>query len=130
MQKLSFIFFIVTLVLFTSCAKEKEDLLRGTWERVNVENIEDPYFYEWLFDQGELTMYRRLKTNPSVATVMDRGFYVLETTPFRTTLKLIDTSNDIWNEKWDVIRLDDQQLIIKLDIVGGVLLREFVKKSE
>lgn len=129
MNKYSVILLFLTLPLFfSSCSKEKEDLLQGTWERVNVENINDPYTYEWVFDGGELTMYRRLKSNPSILNVTDTGFYLLETTPLRTTLQLVETSNEVWNEKWDVVKLDDGQLIIKLDIVGGILLREFVKK--
>ncbi len=130
MNKYYIILLALTLPLvFSSCSKDKEDLLRGTWERVNVENINDSYSYEWVFNEGELTMYRRLKTDPSVFTVTDRGFYLLENTPLNTTLQLIDISIGVWNEKWDVIKLDGEQLIIKLDIVGGVLLREFVKKN-
>jgi hypothetical protein len=130
MNKILFTLSFIVLLLAFSCTKENEDLLRGTWERVNVENIEDPYLYEWVFDEGELIMYRRLKSDPAVATITDRGFYVLETNPIRTTLQLVDTSNSVWNEKWDVIRLNSEQLIIKLDIEGGVLLREFTKKTD
>ncbi|TVQ15609.1 MAG: hypothetical protein EA361_05560 [Bacteroidetes bacterium] len=126
-------YYIILLALalplvFSSCSKDKEDLLQGTWERVNVENINDPYSYEWVFNEGELTMYRRLKSDPSVFNVTDRGFYLLENTPLKTTLQLVETSNEVWNEKWDVVKLDDGQLIIKLDIVGGIIMREFVKK--
>ncbi len=130
MNKFLFILSVMALMLAFSCTKENEDLLRGTWERINVADIDDPYFYEWVFDEGELIMYRRLKTDPAVATITDTGFYVLETNPLRTTLQLVDTSNEAWNEKWDVVRLDTEQLIIKLDIEGGVVMREFAKKSE
>ena len=112
-----------------SCGKDREDLLRGTWERVNVEDINDPYSYEWVFDLGEVTIYRRLKENPSDVAQINHGFYLLETTPVKTTLKLIDTSNTTWNDRWDVITLNNNHLIIKLDIVGGVLYFEFEKKS-
>ncbi|MFP4065504.1 MAG: hypothetical protein ACLFS0_08400 [Bacteroidales bacterium] len=120
--------FLSTSFLFSSCSKEKEDVLQGTWERVNIENINDPYTYEWVFSEGELTMYRRLKSDPSDFTITDSGFYLLEATPLKTTLQLVETSNEIWNEKWDVVKLDDGQLVIKLDIEGGIIMREFVKK--
>lgn len=128
-MKLQFLLLVAfTLTLgMTSCTKDKADLLSGRWERVNVANINDPYTYEWLFDNGELTMLRRPKNQPNLQTVTDRGFYLLETNPIRTTIQLLETSNEIMNERWDVIRLDNEQLIIKLDIVGGVLLYEFVK---
>lgn len=120
--------FLTFPLFFSSCSKDNEDLLQGTWERVNVENINDPYSYEWVFNEGELTMYRRLKSNPSIVTVTDTGFYLLETRPLKTTLQLVETSNEVWNEKWDVVTLDNGQLIIKLDIEGGIIMREFVKK--
>ena len=122
-------YFIIILLSFalTSCMKDKAELLSGTWERVNVENINDPYTHEWVFDNGELIIQRRLKSQPTLSTVSDRGFYLLETNPLKTTLQIMETSNEIMNESWDVIKLDNEQLIIKLDIVGGVLYREFVK---
>lgn len=122
-------FFAILVLVFSSCSKDHEDLLQGTWEWVNVENINDPHTYEWNFEAGDLTMYRRLKTDPSVVSVTDSGYYLLENNPLRTTLQLVDTSNEIWNEKWVVIKLDNEQLIINLDIEGGVLYREFVKKN-
>ncbi len=129
MNKYYVILLFLTLpVFFSSCSKDEEDLLQGTWERVNVENINDPYTYEWVFSGGELTMYRRLKSNSSILTITDTGFYLLETRPLKTTLQLVETSNEVWNEKWDVVKLDDGQLIIKLDIEGGIIMREFVKK--
>lgn len=129
MNKYTIFLLLLSLpVFFSSCSKDKEDVLQGTWERVNVENINDPYTYEWVFSEGEVTMYRRLKSDPSAFTITDSGFYLLETTPLKTTLHLVETSNEIWNEKWDVEKLDDGQLVIKLDIVGGIIMREFVKK--
>ncbi len=130
MNKYLLLFIVSFLAIgLHSCGKDREDLLRGTWERVNVEDINNPYSYEWVFDLGEVTMYRRSKDNPSSVTQINHGFYLLETTPIKTTLKLIDTGNSTWNDRWDVITLNNNHLIIKLDIVGGVLYFEFVKKS-
>jgi hypothetical protein len=118
---------LVSFLLLSSCQKDKLDLLEGTWEWVNVENINDIYIYEWQFNKGTLTMLRRLKEDPSVVEITDNGIYVLESKPLKTTLQLIDTKNDMINAKWDVIKLTNSQLIMKLDIVGGVLYREFIK---
>jgi hypothetical protein len=120
---------VIFSVSFFSCSKDKYEFLEGTWEYVNIEDIEDAYIYEWNFDNGELTMYRRLK-NSNDRVVTDKGTFVLDTNPLKTTLTLIDTSQELINQKWDVITLDDKHLIIKLDIVGGVLYREFIKISD
>jgi hypothetical protein len=130
MSRLSIALLIVVFsVSFFSCSKDKYEFLEGTWEYVNVGDIEDAYTYEWNFDNGELTMYRRLKTSNN-KVVTDKGTFVLDTNPMKTTLTLIDTSQELINKKWDVITLDEKYLVIKVDIVGGVLYREFVKISD
>ena len=128
MNKFTLLIVIAGLVaLFNSCAKEKNDLLQGSWERVNVENINDTNMYIWEFDNGDITMSRAPKTNVGSATVTDKGIYILETNPLATKLQIIDTSSELYNDRWDVLKLTDEQMIIKLDIEGGVVYKEFVK---
>jgi hypothetical protein len=122
-----FAILILLILTSTSCKKEKIDLLEGTWEWVNVENINDAYIYEWNFNNGVLTMQRRLKSNPGAVQITDSGVYIFQASPLKMTLQLVDTRQTIINDKWDVIKLTDSQLIMKLDIVGGVIYREFVK---
>jgi hypothetical protein len=116
----------VFMLVLSSCSKDKYEFLEGTWEYVNVQNIDDAYTYEWNFENGTITMYRRIK-NSNTRVVTDKGTYLLDTSPLKTTLMLIDTSQELINQRWSVIKLDRKQLIIKLDIVGGVLYKEFVK---
>ncbi len=120
---------LVLFVSMQSCNKDDTALLTGTWEWVNVENVIDPYSYEWEFENGNITIYRRLKTNPGTFTIIERGFYLIDSNPAHTTLKLTDMSNQLWNDSWDVVKLNKSHLIIKLDIVGGVLYREYVRKK-
>jgi len=128
MNKFTLLIVIAGLVaLLNSCAKEKNDLLQGSWERVNVENINDTNMYIWEFDNGDITMSRAPKTNVGSATVTDKGIYILETNPLATKLQIIDTSSELYNDRWDVLKLTDEQMIIKLDIEGGVVYKEFVK---
>jgi hypothetical protein len=115
------------LVLTQACLKDKKDLLNGSWERVNVENIDDANAYVWDFNDGELTMKRHPKTDPNAVTITDKGIYVLETNPLGTKLQIIDTSSELYNDRWDVLKLTNEQMIIKLDIEGGVVYKEFVK---
>ncbi|MBW6480394.1 MAG: hypothetical protein K0B37_13285 [Bacteroidales bacterium] len=115
------------LVLFAGCKKHSEDMVAGTWELVNVADIEAPHTTEWVFEDGNLRIYQRSKANPEDLTLIDTGYYILESTPFKTTIRLLNTSNSLWNNHWDVVQLDGSFLILHMDIPGGVLFKEFVK---
>lgn len=115
------------LLLSSSCSKHDEDILFGVWEQVNVSDINAGYSIEWEFVNGQLHTYRRSKENLEQVQLTDSGFYFLESSPFKTTLRLLDTANSTWNNDWDVIKLNGEKLIIHMDIPGGVLFKEFIK---
>lgn len=122
---------LASMLVLGSCAKDKTEFIEGTWEMVNIENIDDIYTYEWVFNtDGYLIQLRRSKNNVFQVEQIGSGKYLLDTSPIKTTLRLIDTPNPTMNDRWDVERLDNKQLIIKLKIEGGILYKEFVKKTE
>jgi len=126
--KLIFLAFIsLTFLCFSGCRKHSEDLLTGRWEKINVADIHSPVVVEWEFDNGVVTMFERPKESPGNFTKIDEGFYVLESTPLSTTLRLLNTSNELWNDNWDVSTLDNSLLILHLQVTGGVMFKEFVK---
>ncbi len=127
MNRYSIMIWIISLLILSSCNKERFELLEGKWEVVNVEDINDPYTYEWLFSNGEVIMYRKLKINPGQVSETDRGFYTLDNHPINPRLQISNTSQQLINDNWDILKLDDEQLIIRLEIVGGILYKEFVK---
>ena len=130
MKMVNRLYIIIALLLLitASCRKDKNDLLRGVWQQINVADINDPYIYEWEMSGGNLNIYRRLKEDPSNEILTDKGNYILET-GIGTKLRLMDLSNPLYNAAWDVVRLNESILVIKLDIVGGVILLEFEKKE-
>ncbi len=115
------------ILVLSGCKKHSEDMVRGTWEFVNVADIEAPHTIEWVFEDGNLSIYHRSTSNPEDLTLRDTGFYILESTPFNSTIRLLNTSNSLWNNHWDVVKLDSSHLILHMDIPGGVLFKEFVK---
>ena len=115
------------LLLFSGCKKHTEDMVEGTWEFVNVADIEALYTIEWVFEDGNLRIYHRSKANPESLTLLDTGFYILESAPVKTTIRLLGTSSSLWNNHWDVVKLDSSYLILHMDIPGGVLFKEFIK---
>lgn len=123
-----FIGLLISAVLFLpGCKKHSEDLLAGTWEYVNVADINAPHTIEWVFEEGSLTIYHRSNENTDDIEEIDTGFYILESNPVGSTLRLFNTSNSLINGNWDVITLDNSKLILHMDIPGGVLFKEFIK---
>jgi hypothetical protein len=124
---LLFSWLAASLLLFSSCKKDFQDLIQGRWERVNVENVNDPNVQEWVFENGEFNVYRRPQSNTSGMTVIDNGIYVLDSTPFKHTLKILNSNNELFNENWDIVELTNEKFIIKRSLTGGIILLEFVK---
>jgi hypothetical protein len=123
-----FIGFLISAVLLLSgCRKHSEDLLNGTWEMVNVADINATHTMEWAFENGRVTIFERPVDNPGSRTEVDNGFYVMESTPVKSRLTLFSLSNELWNDNWDVYKLDNSQLILHLDFPQGVLFKEFIK---
>lgn len=115
------------LMIFAACSDDKEDLLRGTWEKINVADINASHTYEWRFEDGEVTVFRRSNSDPLDVVITDQGFYLLESSIIKTELRLLEMSNEIWNDRWDVIELTRKILVLNLDIKGGVMFWEFQK---
>ncbi len=122
-----FIGLLVSLVLFLpGCKKHSEDLLTGTWEMVNVADINATHTMEWVFENGQVTIFEKSVETGNI-TEADSGFYVMESTPVKSTLTLFNLSNELWNDNWNVNQLDESYLILHLDFPQGVLFKEFVK---
>lgn len=127
MSRFLIMIWIIPLLILSSCTKDRFELLKGRWEVVNVEDINDPYIYEWEFNNGEVIMYRKLKIHPDQLSETDRGFYTLDNHPINPRLQISNTSQQVINDNWDILKLDEEQLIIQLEIVGGILYKEFIK---
>ncbi|MFN2396342.1 MAG: hypothetical protein ABR597_11705 [Bacteroidales bacterium] len=122
-----FIGFLLSAVLFLpGCKKHSEVLLDGTWEMINVADINATHTMEWVFENGQVTIFERSVETGNISEV-DSGFYVMESTPVKSTLTLFNLSNELWNDNWNVNKLDNSYLILHLDFPQGVLFKEFIK---
>jgi hypothetical protein len=128
MNRLSIISaFLIIFLIFAGCSKLKEDMLEGTWELINVSDIESPDYFEWDFNNSVLTITRILKSNPSNRVVTDTGLYRLKTSFMSTELRIDNTSVELYNNDWVIIELKKDRFSMKMDIEGGILYREFSK---
>ncbi len=115
------------LFLFSSCTDKYEERLEGTWEWVDVVNINNDFTEEWHFYDYDLTILRYLNANPDSTWVVESGTYYVEWGIFGKYIHIDETELRSYNTKWDIITLKDDQLIISNDIDGGVLYKEFIK---
>ncbi|MFW5757053.1 MAG: hypothetical protein ACOCUQ_02595 [Bacteroidota bacterium] len=103
------------------------DLITGRWEKVDVTQIEPSEVSFWDFDSGKLIIYKAPVNDSTSVSVVDSAFYSISGNPLKSKLFLFDAGNDLYNGEWDIVKLNDEELILNLEIEGGVLFEEFVK---
>ncbi|MFW5777827.1 MAG: hypothetical protein ACOCW7_01525 [Bacteroidota bacterium] len=122
--------FPVIAILFgvlPSCQKSMNENITGRWEKVDVTQIEPSTVSFWDFDSGKLIIYKAPANDPAAVSVVDSAFYAISGNPLQSKLVLFDAGNDLYNGEWDIVKLNDEELILNLDIEGGVLFEEFIK---
>lgn len=93
---------------------------------VNVADINATHTMEWVFENGQVTIFEKSVETGNISEA-DSGFYVMESTPVKSTLTLFNLSNELWNDNWNVNKLDNSYLVLHLDFPQGVLFKEFIK---
>ncbi|SRR6056297_2795987 len=122
-----FPFIVLFFLVFPSCQKSINENITGRWEKVDVTQIDPSTVSFWDFDSGKLIIYRAPANDPAAVSIVDSAFYAISGNPLKSKLVLFDAGNDLYNGEWDIVKLNDEELILNLDIEGGVLFEEFVK---
>ena len=120
---------IAILLLSGGCTKKYEDRLEGVWDWVDVVDINSEMTEEWHFIDYDFAIIRYLNGNPDSTWVWERGSFFLNWSLFGKTLEIDGTSVRSYNTEWDIIKLTDDFLIISNDIDGGILYKEYIKRS-
>jgi hypothetical protein len=128
---------VAILAFFSGCQKnnilrsEKElnEQVIGTWEKAKVSSKEI-ITENWVFENGLVT---RILLTDSTSTNLDRGRYSIDaklTTAYLTTTEFKKLGDEL-NQKWTLVELNDDILIIASDGTqgGGLLTLEFSKKK-
>ncbi len=118
---------ILFFLVFQSCQKNINENIAGRWEKVDVTQTNPSRVTFWDFESGKLIIYRAPADDPASVSVVDSAFYAINGNPVNSKLVLFDAGNDLYNGEWDIVKLNDEQLILNLDIEGGVLFEEFTK---
>jgi len=127
MNKRAYIIAAALALLFgAGCAKEKYEKLEGRWEVIDVANIESTHFTEWTFENAVLTISYVSRTNPTDRTIINSGNYELKVGVLGTKL-VISNATGLYNGEWDFTELRKDRFSIKMEVTGGVIIREFKK---
>jgi len=126
-NKAIYLFSLIFLTGILSCSDDKDEFLEGTWEVVNVADIEATHTQIWEFNSSVLTISREQKGGGN-RLELDTGFYRLKNSLYTTQIRIDNTSNDLYNDDWDVIELSRERMIISMRVTGGIIYREFIKK--
>ncbi|MDX9942654.1 MAG: hypothetical protein RBS53_10595 [Bacteroidales bacterium] len=118
------------LLLFSGCKKQEyEDRIVGVWEVVNVADIDPGQGEVWEFFDNNIDVFRYPIGDYENRYLYDNGKYVVERKGLTMYLKLANLKNSTFNTSWDIFKLDRDNLIISIEVPGGIFYKEFVKKS-
>lgn len=121
--------FFVVLVL-GGCRKSLfEERIEGDWQVVNVTDIDPSQGELWRMQSNNLSIYRYNKANPDNRWLQQQGKYVIERRDTRIFLKLANLNYTTFNTSWEIFRLTKNQLVISIEVPGGIFYKEFVRKT-
>jgi hypothetical protein len=126
------IIMLLSSIILSSCGKEEyfkseqgiKDQLQGSWTLIPIPRT-DPV-QEWTFSSdGKINRY----TAANNAT--DNATYSVSTSLFKAEIKVESFSYYDYNGTWQIVRLDDNFLVIANDHDGntGLMQLEFEKKK-
>ena len=124
--------FLTAFALF-ACSKANTFIrILGTWTRVNVVNLSSQEYEEWRFDVDDVLLIRGYsKTYPDSVMYTYEGRYHVGV---NLTKRFIDISGyagglEYMNDRWDIVKSNNNILIIVSGKQGGLVIREFTKKK-
>ena len=129
---ISLILFLTGFALF-ACSKANTYIrILGTWNRENVIDLSSQDYEEWRFDIDDVLLIKGYnKAHPDSATYTWQGSYQVKV---NLTHRFIDISGfqgglDFMNDRWDIVKSNNNTLIIVSGKQGGLVIREFTKKK-
>ncbi len=120
------LFSVILLLSVSSCKKNIEDKINGTWIKANVEDIDSGEFDKWRFDDGYIYIVHYKATGSHIDTISySFGEYVIKITHFKRILSVTKSSGSIVGD-WRIDKLNKKNLIIYRNVIDDYL--EFTKE--
>ena len=118
--------FIVLIVLLSSCQVNRENLIIGRWNKIDVVSDEVPFYETWSFDRSADFFWIR-ETNGVQDTLIE-GQYLIKNDILTITGEAIAPSKRYYLGDWAINSLDDEQMTLILQ-VNGLEYFEFAKED-
>lgn len=132
LSKTSFLFLAAGIfaALIGGCSKSHfEERVEGLWERVNVADIHATQGELWELQNNHLNIYHFNKANPENKWLVQQGKYLIIRRGTKVFLKLANLSYSTYNTSWEIFRLNKTELVISIEVPGGIFYKEFIKNS-
>lgn len=132
-KKISCLFlFFIFIIFLSSCKKnyEKKEIeilkeIEGIWKRVNVADISSPIYHEWIFSQGNITVFEINNSLLTKDTLYTATYDV--TVKFRKkTFSITYCSWPYYKGDWTIHKLEDNYFSFYRQH-GGLEYLEFYK---
>lgn len=131
MKKLTSFSLLITIlvsVFFISCQKKKEDKLAETWKLIKVSKDTMVDYYEtWDFDGSKILIVRRNDVLNSFDT-LSNGTYSVDAGLSKTFINMENMANSAYNGKWQILKINNDILVMLNESNGNWVYREFVIK--
>ncbi len=126
------IYFIPLAFLLVSCSKAQTLVkILGTWEMVNVTDVGSEIGEDWVFDVDDIMeIHQYYKTNPDTLISRWQGRYQVNIDVYKKYVDIYGFSGgmDYMNTDWEIVKSNNDVLILVNDRENGLLIKEFVKK--
>ncbi len=103
----------------------------GTWQMVNVTDVDSEITTEWLFgvdDVMAVTEYNMFEPDSILARY--EGRYEVKVRFYKKYVEIKEFTGgmDYMNDDWEIVKSNKDILILVSDKEGGLLIKEFTKK--
>lgn len=119
---------LVSVFVLVSCQKKKEDKIAETWRLIRVSVDSTVTWYElWQLDGQNIQMVTRDSSSQNLDTVAS-GTYTVDAGLSKTYINMQDFAASQYNGDWEVLKLNNDIMVILNTTDGNWLYREFVKE--
>lgn len=123
---------IIATVLF-GCSKAQTLVkILGTWQMVNVTDVDSETMEDWVFDVDDIMVINQYnKYAPDSITAHWEGKYEVKVRLYKKYVKVSGFAGgmDFMNGDWEIVKCNKNILILVNDRGSGLLIKEFTKKE-
>ncbi|MHC1706950.1 MAG: hypothetical protein AB9842_05440 [Bacteroidales bacterium] len=127
-----FLLLSAAVILF-GCSKAQTLVkILGTWEMVNVTDVDSETIESWVFDVDDILVINQYnKYTPDSITAHWEGTYEVRVRFYKKYVKVngFVGGMDYMNGDWEIVKCNKNILILVNDKENGLLIKEFTKKE-